>query len=181
VPWIPYVRRVHHVKNKKGTTLLELLMVVGIAAAIAAAALMFYRYTDDSNKIAEEVKKLGHLTAAVIRVFEAQGTYDGLSNTTLYATNLLPGAMRGQALDEIGHAWKSDGVQLAPILHSSGNFADAFSMTYTSIPPKVCVDFSSKSLKIVLSIMINGIEVTEVNGIISNCYTNANNVIVFRH
>jgi len=166
-------------KNKKGVTLLELLMVVGIAATISVSALVFFKATDESNKVSMEAKSIGTLASGIASMFSGQGHYTGLSNATVVSSNVLPDSMRGPGTTDIKHSWNASGVTVAPDRVTSTTYDDVFVITYTSVPDKSCVDLMSKTFSVFATTTINGTSFTTVTEIPPLCNAGLANVLTW--
>lgn len=166
-------------KKQSGVTLLELLMVVGIAAVISVSALVFFKATDESNKVGMEAKNVGTLASGIANMFAAQGSYDGLANATLVGSNVLPDNMRGPG-GTIKHAWKADGVTVSSEKLNATSYNDVFVITYNGVPDKSCVDLMSKTYASFLVASVNGTAVTGVAAIPALCDQGTANVLVWK-
>ena len=167
------------IKKQNGVTLLELLMVVGIAAVISVSALIFFKSTDESNKVAMEAKNVGTLASAIANMFAAQGSYDGLTNATLHGSNVLPDNMRG-AGGNIKHAWAADGVVVSSEKLNATSYNDVFVITYSKVPDKSCVDLMSKTYASFVAATVNGNAVTGVAAIPALCDQGLGNVLAWK-
>lgn len=146
---------------KKGLTLLELLMAVGIAALIAIVALTFFNQTSDATKVSNEVKNLGSLASGVNNAYASQRNYAGLNNTVILLTNAVPDVMRGPTANDIAHGWLNTGVTIAPFTDVSPD--DQFTVTYAAVPPGPCVDLATKTVASFDSLDVNGNPITAGN------------------
>lgn len=79
-------------KNKKGVSLLELMLVLAIIAALAAAAFYIYQKVSDSYRINTAVKQVITLKTVITQAYAGQGNYNGLSNASIY--NAVPGDIK---------------------------------------------------------------------------------------
>jgi len=167
-----------NLKKQNGVTLLELLMVVGIAAVISVSALVFFKSTDESNKVSMEAKNLGTLASGIANMFAGQGSYDGITNAAIVASNVLPDNMRGPG-GNIKHSWKADGVAVTPTQINATSYNDAFTITYSAVPARSCVDLMSKTYSTFVSATVNGTAVTNVASIGPLCDQATGNVLTW--
>jgi prepilin-type N-terminal cleavage/methylation domain-containing protein len=166
-------------RMQKGVTLLELLMVVGIAAVISVSALVFFKSTDESNKISMEAKNVATLASGVANMFSGQGHYNGLVNATLISSNVLPDSMRGPGGTTIKHAWSASGVSVASSQLNSVSYDDVFTITYDDVPDRSCVDLMSKTYPSFLVAEVNGTAIATVADIAPLCTLGTANVLAW--
>ncbi len=72
------------IKNNKGFTLLELLLVVGIAAILIVAGITTYNLVTRGNQVNEAVRLVNTLADQTRRLYSSQSTY-GTSATNIEA------------------------------------------------------------------------------------------------
>jgi len=164
-------------KNKNnGLTLLELLMVVGIAAVISVSALVFFQSTDESSKVAREVSNISMLSSGISNIYQQQGSYDGVNNAVIVASATLPDNMRGPG-GNIKSPWKADGVTITPARINSTSYMDSFTITYTAVPDRACVDMVTKTYTSFHETVVNGVAITSVPAATTECSNSDSNEI----
>ncbi|WP_077269449.1 prepilin-type N-terminal cleavage/methylation domain-containing protein [Klebsiella pneumoniae] len=70
-------------KNKQGFSLLELLLVLGIIAALVVSAFIVYPKVRDARYVDIEAKHIGQIYASVKNVYTGQPNYSGLATTAV--------------------------------------------------------------------------------------------------
>jgi hypothetical protein len=154
--------------------------VVGIAATISVSALVFFKATDESNKVSMEAKNVATLASGIANIFSGQGHYTGLNNAVVLSSNVLPSSMRGPGATDMKHSWKSNGINLSSEQLVSGSYDDVFVITYDSVPDKSCVDLISKTYIPFLSVLVNGSLISSVADIPPACNLGNANVLVWK-
>lgn len=94
-------------KIKKGFTLIEVLIVLGIAAIVAAAAYFTYNSIRTTNQANEEVRNLVLIKTAIQTVYASQRDYDGVSNSIIASSGFLPSNMNVEA-GRIDNTWRNE-------------------------------------------------------------------------
>lgn len=174
------VAKNRNIKARKGATLLELTMVVGIIAIISIAAIAYYNSVNNGNKIKDEVNNVNSLTAAVRNMFNTQGSYEGLSNAVILKSSTFPDRMRvpGDA-NKIKHSWLSDGVTVAAA-NVSGTANDGFTVTYKDVPNAACTDIVANTYRHFVSVTAGASKVENLGDLAASCQSGSDkNTIVF--
>lgn len=70
-------------KSQKGFSLLELLLVLGIVAALIVASFIGYPKVRDARYVDIEAKHIGQIYASVRNVYAGQPDYSGLATTAV--------------------------------------------------------------------------------------------------
>ncbi len=170
------------IKSRRGATLLELTMVVGIIAIISIAAIAYYNSVNNGNKIKDEVNNLNSLSATIRNMFNTQGSYSGLSNAVVLKSSTFPDRMRvPNNATQIKHSWLSNGVTVASA-NVSGTADDGFTITYKGVPGDACTDIISNTYRHFVKVKQGSVELTPQSTlaqITSTCGNATNNEIVF--
>ncbi|RAZ16280.1 prepilin-type N-terminal cleavage/methylation domain-containing protein, partial [Enterobacter hormaechei] len=77
-------------KRKKGFSLLELLLVFGVIAAIIVAVFMVYPKVSSGQKIDSDIKILGTLNAGIKNLYAGQADFTGLSVDAVIKSKIVP-------------------------------------------------------------------------------------------
>ena len=123
------------IKNKKGYSLLELLIVLGIVSALIAAAFLIYPKVRAHQQVEEETKNLTAIQAGMKSLYAGRIKLDSLSTALFAQSGNAPQQMiidDGQALQNV---WKGS-VQLG----YDGNHGK-YHVEYDNVPSDVCSKF----------------------------------------
>lgn len=83
-------------RRQAGFSLLEVILVLGIAAAIVAAILMVYGKYQDTARANMDVDDVRSLFSAADSYYKNQSSYTGVSMAVLNTANALPGRLENQ-------------------------------------------------------------------------------------
>lgn len=124
-----------------GFALAELLLTLGAAAAMGAAALFFYPRVQTRVHVATDVENLRALARAIDRSYGVIGTYRNVSASSVIEDNLAPADFRkatsGSALT---NTW---GGPIAITPSTVRRFGDSFTVAFSGVPRRACVPFLS--------------------------------------
>lgn len=129
-----------NLKRKKGFSLLELLLVMGIIAALIVAAFIVYPKVRSSNIAAIEAKNIALIQSTARSLYAAKGNYNGLYTTVLTQGDLLPKSM----LNSYGYPVNSFGSQITIMAEAiNGTVDTGFMISYSGVPTAECVKIIS--------------------------------------
>lgn len=77
-------------KYKKGFSLLEILLVLAIAAAIIISAFVIYPKIRSHNNIMNEIRNIGTAVAGTKQLYAGKANYEGLNAVLLINAGVLP-------------------------------------------------------------------------------------------
>lgn len=124
-----------------GFGLAELLLTLGAAAAMGAAALFFYPRVQTRVHVATDVENLRAMASAIDRSYGVIGTYRNVSASSVVEDNLAPPDFRkassGSALT---NTW---GGPIAITPSTVRRFGDSFTVAFSGVPRRACVPFLS--------------------------------------
>lgn len=126
--------------SKKGFSLLELLLVLGIVAALVVAAFIVYPKVQASQRAQAESNNIATIQAGVKALYTSASSFSGLSTTVavhakIFPDNMLSGS--GSAAKPI-NAFKGN-VTLAPASTGPSSVAgSSFTITYNNVPASEC-------------------------------------------
>lgn len=127
-------------KNKKGFSLLELLLVLGIIAALVVSAFVVYPKVRDARYIDIEAKHIAQIYASVKNVYTGQPNYSGLSTTTLaMPTQFFPEDMLSKKITWAISSWGGYVVVDSNKVSPSGGTDSSFTISYSDVPDSVCI------------------------------------------
>lgn len=79
--------------NKKGFSLIEIILVVAIGLVLIIAAFVMYPKIQSNQRAINESKNVGVIKAGVRALYKGKATYTGLSNTILVEAGAIPDNM----------------------------------------------------------------------------------------
>ncbi len=130
---------IKNIKSKKGFTLLELLLVLGIIAALVVAAFIVYPKVRDSRYVDIEAKHIGQIYASVKSAYAGQPDYRGLSTTAVsIPAQFFPDDMLTKNITWGMSSWGGYVVVDANNISPSGASNSSFTITYSDVPANVC-------------------------------------------
>lgn len=135
-------------RKQHGSTLIELIVVIGVIALIILGVAKNANTATNSNTIRDEISNLATLSSTIKNMFSSQGNYEGLANSIVLQSSTFPEGMRVDADDteNIKTTWASDGVQVAST-NMLGSDNDGFTITYSNVPQKQCHDFIAATFR----------------------------------
>lgn len=180
------IKKINGYKKQAGTTLLEMVMVVGIIAVISIAAISYYNTVNNANKVKDEVSNVNSLSSAVRAMFNSQGSYEGLNNKIILKSSTFPDRMRVNETDfaNIKNSWLNNGVVVGST-NMRGTAHDGFTITYSGVPQKSCFDLLTQTARHYYVKVGGGAwsegdnRIDTMAEIDSYCATTDNNTIVF--
>ncbi|ECA3699875.1 prepilin-type N-terminal cleavage/methylation domain-containing protein [Salmonella enterica subsp. enterica serovar Muenchen] len=122
-------------KSKKGFSLLELLLVLGIIAALVVAAFIVYPKVQASQRAQAGVKAL----------YTSASSFTGLTNTVAVQAKIFPDNMlsgTGNAAKPI-NAFKGNVTLAAAATGPSSAAGSSFTITYDNVPAAECVKITT--------------------------------------
>lgn len=125
-------------KNSKGFSLLELMLVLGIIAALVVSAFIVYPKVQDSRKASTEANNISSLYAGVKSLYTGSSSYKGLDNTMAYKAKLFPdNLIVGNGTDFV-HSYSGHVSVSSSSNTSSGQDDSGFTIKYTLLPSAAC-------------------------------------------
>lgn len=176
-------------KSKKGFSLLELLLVLGIIAALVVAAFIVYPKVQASQRAQAESNNIATIQAGVKALYTSASSFTGLTNTVAVQAKIFPDNMlsgSGSSASPV-NAFK-DNVTLASVSTGpSGTAGSAFTITYSNVPAAECTkiitaaagNFYSAGVGTAGNVKAAG-EVLDVAKTATQCQTGGNsNTLIF--
>lgn len=148
--------------NKKtGFSLIELLLVLGIIAALAITAFMVFPKVSSKNTIQTEVANINMILAGANAMYAGVSTYDGISNEVLINANVVPEKMiSGSDEDKV----LLNGYKGTVEIKSSKDFLGKLEITYKGVPKSDCVGLITTLIPNFSVIKTNGVTIKHENG-----------------
>lgn len=128
-------------RNKKGFTLVEILLVVGFIALAGIGIYTVYTKVQMSNAALTESKNLDTMRAGIKNLFGGSQNYTGLSNLTLNQARITPDSMRAipyVAADAVITNSFGGSVTVTPVKLGTGAANNGFRVQYDKVPGAVC-------------------------------------------
>ena len=127
-------------KSKKGFSLLELLLVLGIIAALVVAAFIVYPKVQASQRAQAESNNIATIQAGVKALFTSASSFTGLTNSVavqaeIFSDKMISGS--GSA-DKTINAFKGNVTLAADKTGPSGADGSSFTITYENVPASEC-------------------------------------------
>lgn len=127
-------------KSKKGFSLLELLLVLGIIAALVVAAFIVYPKVQASQRAQAESNNIATIQAGVKSLYTSSSSFTGLSNSVAVQAKIFPDNMlsgSGSSATPI-NAFKGSVTLAAANTGPSGAEGSSFTITYNNVPAAEC-------------------------------------------
>ncbi|EHT08342.1 prepilin-type N-terminal cleavage/methylation domain-containing protein [Raoultella ornithinolytica 10-5246] len=127
-------------KSKKGFSLLELLLVLGIIAALVVAAFIVYPKVQASQRAQAESNNIATIQAGVKALYTSTSSFTGLTNSVAAKANIFPDNMlinSGTFARPI-NAFKGNVTLAADKTGPSGADGSSFTITYSNVPAAEC-------------------------------------------
>lgn len=129
-------------KSTQGMSLVELLLVVGLAAIILAGMFVAYNKVQSTNAANTESTNISTLRAGVKNLYGSSTSYNGLTNAVLLNARVVPDNMR-DATGAVGATAITNSfggaVVVTPTTFGTGAQPDnAFQIVYPRVPADVC-------------------------------------------
>jgi prepilin-type N-terminal cleavage/methylation domain-containing protein len=84
---------IKNIKSKKGFSLLELLLVLGIIAALVVAAFIVYPKVQASQRAQAESNNIATIQAGVKALYTSASSFTGLTNSVAVQAKIFPDNM----------------------------------------------------------------------------------------
>jgi len=122
-----------------GFGLVELLLVLGVAAVIGAAGLIVYPRVQTRSHVAQDVENTRALATAIDQSYGVIGSFKAVSATAVVADNLAPADLR-RGSSALTHAW---GGPMSVTPSTVRIFGDSYAVGFSGVPRRACVPFLS--------------------------------------
>ncbi|MBA0213283.1 type 4 pilus major pilin [Pectobacterium brasiliense] len=170
-------------KYRKGFSLLELLLVLGIVAGLVVSAFIVYPKVQAAQRVEMESKNIAAIQAGVKALYASAPDYSGLNNTVALNASIFPDSMLSSERDErkVVNSFKGD-VELTVGLTSPGGIPDStFSITYYGVPSAECIRLIYAVRNNFYSVLINRVAVPQDDYEFSSrrCSSTTSNRITF--
>lgn len=137
--------------NYKGFSLLELMLVLGIIAAIIIGVFIVFPKVDSSIKTNQEIKNILIIKNGIVEAYAGKPTYDGALNDTTFLRNILP-------LYTGYNQWKGRFIVSGQMQQEANNYY-GFSVVTDAIPKDACYKIVANLQYNFSRINVNGVYV----------------------
>lgn len=153
-------------KIRKGFSLVEMLLVIGVLSVLLIGMFVIYPNVRDSYQVKQEVDNLSLIKAGLSNYFESKGSnYSSLGtmqevvgNRFANRARIVPESMnRGSSTtDYLNHVWGGD-----VIIHGTiGAYAQyqpgrTFAIRYNDVPSRVCVKLGTGAASLFSAMTVN--------------------------
>lgn len=127
-------------KSKKGFSLLELLLVLRIIAALVVAAFIVYPKVQASQRAQAESNNIATIQAGVKALYTSASSFTGLTNSVAVQAKIFPDNMlsgSGSSATPI-NAFKGNVVVASADTGPSAATGSSFTITYSNVPAAEC-------------------------------------------
>ena len=126
-------------QKRKGFSLLEILLVLAIAAALVVGAFIVYPKVQSGERAQREAQKIATIAAGVKSLYAAVAYYTDVSTASVVHAHVFPDDMLPDATStQPVNAWKG-AVTIAPSNEGpSGVTGSSFTITYPNVPAIDC-------------------------------------------
>ena len=133
------------IKNRKnkGFSLLEILLVLAIAAALVIGAFIVYPKVQAGARADAESKNISTIVAGIKSLYTSSSTYTGLTNAVAANAKIFPDNMLNGSSTTPINAWKGDVTVAAAATGPSSTAGSSFTITYTAVPAAECAKIVS--------------------------------------
>lgn len=133
---------IKNIKSKKGFSLLELLLVLGIIAALVVAAFIVYPKVQASQRSQAESNNIATIQAGVKALYTSTSSFTGLNNSVaiqaqIFPDNMLSGTDSATPSTPI-NAFKGDVIVESANTGPSAAQGSSFTITYKNVPATEC-------------------------------------------
>ncbi|WP_080763434.1 type 4 pilus major pilin [Xanthomonas cerealis] len=123
-----------------GFGLVELLLALGVATAMGAAAFLIYPRVSTRVNVASDVENVRAMASRIDYSYGIVGSFRGVSTSIVIEDNLAPTDFRQGTSSALSNAWGGS-VSVSPATVRLAG--DAFSVGLSGLPSRACVPFVS--------------------------------------
>lgn len=157
-------------KKSKGFSLLEIILVLAVAAGFIIGVFSLLSKSQMSAKANQEARNILALQSEIQRMYQGQPNYNGLTTTLLVQGKLVPESMLATPGSANSDILNSFGGKVLTGIVTTG-----FTLSYYAIPAEACAKIIPAVSSSFNSIVINNATVKNTNGGIPMDFANAIN------
>lgn len=129
-------------RSKKGFSLLELLLVLGIIAALVVAAFIVYPKVQASQRAQAEANNIATIQAGVKALYTSASSFTGLTTSVAVQAKIFPDNMLSVSGSDTAakpiNAFKGDVLIASDSTGPSKTSGSSFTITYKNVPAAEC-------------------------------------------
>ena len=122
-------------KNERGFTLLELLLVVGVGALLLVGAITTYQLVSENNQAAEANRMLLTMKQETQALYQTRADYSGITLATLQTLNAVPENGR--------HPFNGPIAVSTADAPGGTSTEDGFEITFEDVPESGCAKLAT--------------------------------------
>jgi len=135
-------------------SLLELLLVLAIAALVVAGVMLFFANASASQRTNDAISEVGQIVEVVHSLYGGTTSYSGLSTSVVAASKQLPNKWSDQSSTVVDPF--SGTVTITPE-SASGGSNNAFTVEFDGLPDQACAKMATMDFgNVVLDISVDG-------------------------
>lgn len=125
-------------KKGKGFSLLELLLVLGVIAALIVGAFIVYPKVRNSQSIDAEAKNIATIRSGILALYASQATISGgLNNSIAIQAQIFPDNMlvkNGSAVSKVVNSFGGDVILVTGLWYGK----TVATLQYNNVPTELC-------------------------------------------
>lgn len=177
-------------KIKKGFTMVETLLVMGLAAIIIIAIFMIYPKVQSYIKVNQETRNIHILASGIRTLYASKTSYSGVANQSITDAGIVPDSMllpanSGMGKGYIYNSWKGQVILSTSNKKNATSVGTLYHIAYYNVPDADCVKLITSVSRGFYWIISNGTTIVgpdnEFNpsSLGSACSANNKNYITF--
>ena len=153
-------------KSKKGFSLLELLLVMGIIAALVVAAFIVYPKVQASQRSQAESNNIAAIQAGVKSLYSSTSNYTGLSTSVAIQAKIFPDNMLNGSKNLAYSSFGGDVALASENTGPTGALGSSFIITYYGVPPTECTKIMTAVAGNFYKAQVEAVIVKPVDGVL---------------
>lgn len=151
-------------KSKKGFSLLEILLVLGIIASLIVAAFIVYPKIQSSQRAEMEAKNISTIISGVRSLYAGKQNFIGLNNTVAINADIIPVSMLPDKTSSstIVNQFKGNVRLYVSNFGIGGVPNSSFTLIYSDIPAEECIKILTTVTGDMGGVSINSNRVKEI-------------------
>lgn len=180
---------------KKGFSLVEMLLVLGVLAVFLVATFYVYPKVKESAQVSREVKNLNLIKSGLVQYFNHNGNNYSILGTAgkkegnVFANQakIVPPTMRTDASDLtiLKNSWGGDvAIASTNYKHEQYEIGRNFAIWYYEVPSSACVSLATEAGKSFIQMQIAGTAVSsggelKIDNLVKSCNSSPTVTIAF--